>query len=241
MQAEACTFMRPSRGVPKNTPLPVCRLPLPWYPASLPRAARGASGACGRRLRPCRRNSSLFHESPARPVPSVVVTDHQARTLAALQSFTTVKFSKPLVLKTIRNAGGCGYGYPPSSGLKAILELPTSVPLRRGDTNRETNSTSPALPLCEISVRPGFSTLGDPPRSPCAPAGASRLALNGLGCASPLPGGEGHYQRRFCVKSSPQSKQFGKTGNPIPRCLGPGAEGCIAPPPRSEQTDSVQL
>src|SRR6266480_1522211 len=160
-----------------------------------------------------------------RPVPSVAVPDHQSRTLAALQSFTTVKFSKPLVLKTIRNAGGCGYGYPPSSGLKAILELPTSVPLRRGDTNRETNSTSPALPLCEISVRPGFSTLGDPPRSPCAPAGASRLALNGLGCASPLPRGDGHYQRRFCVKSSPQSKQFGKTGNPIPRCLGPGAEG----------------
>ncbi len=51
---------------------------------------------------------------------------------------------------------------------------------------RETKSALPALPLCEISVRPGFSTLGDPPRSPCAPAGASKSALNRQGCASPL-------------------------------------------------------
>ena len=45
---------------------------------------------------------------------------------------------------------------------------------------------SPALLAREISVSPGFSTLGDPPRSPCAPAGASGPALNGRGCASPL-------------------------------------------------------
>ena len=36
---------------------------------------------------------------------------------------------------------------------------------------------------------PGFSTLGDLPRSSCAPAGASEPALNWLGCASPLPRG----------------------------------------------------
>src|SRR5215469_11280714 len=101
---------------------------------------------------------------------------------------------------------GCTYFLPKSERL--------SFP------QRETKSTSPALLAREISVSPGFSTLGDPPRSPCAPAGASRPALNGRGCASPLKRGRSN-QGRASVESSTPAKQFGKVCQRIPCCLGP--------------------
>ncbi len=67
---------------------------LPWFPAS-------AAGACG--------DSSPFRQSR--------VTSHESHSLPFLsfQSLTTIKFSNPLVLTTIRNAGGCTYSLPSSS------------------------------------------------------------------------------------------------------------------------------
>jgi hypothetical protein len=52
------------RGVPSFFPIRV-NIHLPWCPASVPRLLRYACG-----------DSALFHESPARPVRSVGVTNH---------------------------------------------------------------------------------------------------------------------------------------------------------------------
>ena len=52
-------------------------------------------------------------------------------------------------------------------------------PFLKWNENLETISTLPALPLVKSRDARDCLPRGDPPRSPCAPAGASEPALNG--------------------------------------------------------------
>ncbi len=97
------------RPAPSTSAVPAHLRDLPWYPAS-------AVGACG--------DSSLLHQSRACP-DRVGVTNDESHTLPPLsfESLTTIKFSNPLVLKTIRNAGGCTYPLPPTPFKKHFSSL----------------------------------------------------------------------------------------------------------------------